>query len=257
MIRISRPAAPAVLLEKGGAAREGLCNAYESAPGEYNSGARTFEFDHSIYAARAVKDALRQAQHSKCAFCESIFAHTGYGDVEHFRPKAGYKQKVTDKLKRPGYYWLAYEWANLFYSCQLCNQGFKQNLFPLKDGRRRARSHRHKLSKEDPLLVDPSTQEPALYISFREELAYAVGGCREGEATIEILGLNREELAEARRLLFIRLRLFVRLRELLREKVAVAATPDLVDQLRDVEETLRASTEATAEYAAMARALLN
>src|SRR5207248_2896103 len=82
---------------------------------------------------------------------ESFFAHTGYGDVEHFRPKGGYKQRETDELKRPGYYWLAYAWDNLFCSCQLCNQRFKRNLFPLRDGRRRARSHTHKLDKEQPL----------------------------------------------------------------------------------------------------------
>ena len=92
--------------------------------------------------------------------------HIGYGDVEHFRPKGGYKQRRRGPARRPGYYWLAYDWDNLFYSCQLCNQRFKRNLFPLRDGRRRARSHTHRLDKEEPLLVDPAEQDPSKYIGF-------------------------------------------------------------------------------------------
>jgi uncharacterized protein (TIGR02646 family) len=199
MIRVVKPPAPTSLLKRAAAATRELCEAYELAPEEYKSGARTFAFDSSLYASKAVKDALRDAQHKKCAFCESFFDATGYGDVEHFRPKAGYRQRQTDELKRPGYYWLAYEWANLFYSCQLCNQQFKRNLFPLKDGRRRARSHTHNLDKEEPLLVDPSRLDPADFIEFREEYAYPMNGSREGVTTIEVLGLNREALAETRR----------------------------------------------------------
>jgi hypothetical protein len=36
---------------------------------------RDFEFDGGIYGHRSVKDALREAQHGKCAFCESKIAH--------------------------------------------------------------------------------------------------------------------------------------------------------------------------------------
>lgn len=247
MIGITKPPAPIILLDQGTAAARQLC-------ADHSRGVRTFDFKNSIYAAPAVKDALRVAQHRKCAFCESVFDHTGYGDVEHFRPKAGYKQREADELRQPGYYWLAYAWDNLFYSCQLCNQRFKRNLFPLKDGRRRAYSHTHKLSKEEPMLVDPSAREPSRYIGFRQEYAFAVGGCREGECTIAILGLNREALVEYRRDRLQRLRDLTQLRDLLREKVATAPMPELSRRLHAVEETLQASIEAAGEYAAMARA---
>src|SRR5262245_22809925 len=111
MISVSKPAAPDVLLTRGAEATRALCAEYASAAADFNSGTRTFTFDASIYAAATVKDALRAAQHRKCAFCESFFAHTGYGDVEHFRPKAGYKQSESHQLMRPGYYWLAYAWT--------------------------------------------------------------------------------------------------------------------------------------------------
>jgi hypothetical protein len=106
------------------------------------------------------------------------------------------------------------------------------------------------------LLVDSSALDPSLYLGFREEYTYAAGGCREGEATIEVLGLNREALVEVRRERLTRLRELALLRDLLHEKVAITPTPTLADRLRSVEDTLQACREAAGEYAAMARAFL-
>jgi hypothetical protein len=133
MIRIRKPRkAPEILRTKGKAKRKELCKAYLASPDDYRTGKRKPEFDSGIYGSRSVKRALIKAQHGKCAFCESKITHIAYGDVEHFRPKAGVRQKASDKLQRPGYYWLAYEWRNLLLSCQLCNQRYKENLFPLE-----------------------------------------------------------------------------------------------------------------------------
>src|SRR5262249_10499649 len=147
--------------------------------------------------------------------------------------------------------------TNLFYACQLCNQRFKRNLFPLKDGRRRARSHTHNLAKEEPLLVDPSTLDPADFIEFREERAHAIGDCPEGQTTIAVLGLNRPELMEARGRRLQDLKVLLDLCTLLREKVATTPTPELIARLRDMEKTVQASREATGEYAAMTRDFLD
>ena len=250
MIRVHKPTAPAVLLSREVAARQRHCD-------EYDRGSRTFEFDNGIYAHQTVKEALKVAQHRKCAFCESFFAHTGYGDVEHFRPKAGYKQREPDELRQPGYYWLAYEWDNLFCSCQLCNQQFKRNLFPLKDGRKRCRSHRGDLGKEEPLLVDPGQSDPTAFIGFREEYAYAVADCAEGRSTIAALGLNREELAEQRRKRLEDLHVLVTAVRLAEEAVSHAPSPALSNQLRKLEDLLSKRQESAAEYAAMVRAYLN
>jgi uncharacterized protein (TIGR02646 family) len=259
MIRVVKPSTPPVVLGptgKGTTARQNHCNEYDAAPDEYRSGTRTFTFDDSIYAADEVKDALRRAQHSKCAFCESLFTHIEYGDIEHFRPKGAYKQKTGDAKKYPGYYWLAYEWSNLFYSCQLCNQRFKENLFPLRNGRRRARSHNYNLANEEPLLIDPATQDPSLFIGFSEEYAFAVNGCREGVTTIDVLGLNREELAEYRRKRLQDLRILRELCNTLREIVASNPTPERSAQLQEYETELQSRLADTAEYSAMARAFL-
>lgn len=247
MIRVHKPAAPAVLLGRGMAARQQHCD-------EYDSGSRTFDFDDDVYTHQTVKEALRSAQHRKCAFCESFFAHTGYGDVEHFRPKAGYKQREADELRQPGYFWLAYEWDNLFYSCQLCNQRFKRNLFPLKDGRKRCRSHRGDRGNEDPLLIDPGHVDPSTLIGFHEEYAYAVADCAEGRTTIEALGLNREELAEQRRKRLEDFRVLVTAIRLARKQTALGPSPRLADQLRVLEDLMAKRQEDAGEYAAMARA---
>lgn len=125
MIQIRKPQkAPLVLTTKGKAQRRKMCV-------QYARGVREFDFDLRIYAHSTVKRALEKAQYDKCCFCETDFAAVAYGDVEHFRPKKGYRQSVREKLVKPGYYWLAYEWSNLFLSCERCNQQFKKNLFPL------------------------------------------------------------------------------------------------------------------------------
>ena len=126
MIRITKPSqAPKILRERGRTTTDDNCATFDVAPNDYLAGNKTFEFDRSLYAAKSVKKALVKAQHEKCCFCESKVTDVAYGDVEHFRPKAGYRQTGTDPLGRPGYYWLAYVWENLFFSCQLCNQRFK------------------------------------------------------------------------------------------------------------------------------------
>ncbi|MCY4304400.1 MAG: hypothetical protein OXC62_06420 [Aestuariivita sp.] len=118
-------------------------------------------------------------------------------DVEHYRPKAAVKQDKASALERPGYYWLAYTWENLYFCCQICNRSQKRNLFPLKDPAKRVMSHHGDVGQEDPLLLDPGGDEdPRLHITFRQERA--VGSTVFGETTIEVLGLNREALIEER-----------------------------------------------------------
>ena len=246
MIRIRRPdTPPAVLSGRGREHCLALCSEFCQAPQAYREGTARFDFRRAIYAHRTVRQALLEAQHGKCAFCESKIEHVAYGDVEHFRPKGGYRQRPHEPLRRPGYYWLAYEWANLFLACQLCNQRFKANRFPLADARRRATSHHDDLAREDPLLIDPAQQDPEAFISFRDEFAYAIDDNPVGRETIDVLGLDRQPLNERRQDKLTRLKC-------LRDVAHVAPSP-LRDQARAL---LRQATSATAEYAAMARAAL-
>ena len=245
MIRVRKPArAPRILRERGRTTTDSNCEAFDSTPSNYLNGNEIFEFDRTIYAAKSVKNALTKAQHEKCCFCESKVTHVAYGDVEHFRPKAGFRQTQSDPLGRPGYYWLAYNWENLFFSCQLCNQRFKRNLFPLKNSGRRARSHRDDLGREEPLFIDPAAMDPTTFISFRDEYPYAIGGNQIGKTTIQALGLDREALNERRRDYLHQLKLIQTLASMVVPEGAEART-FLVRAIDD-----------SAEYAAMARAAL-
>jgi len=260
MIRITRPGqAPSILTGKGATECDKLCAQFNETPDDYRSGKKKLTIQRSIYAAKSVKDALRTAQHGKCAFCESKVPAVAYGDVEHFRPKGGYQQSPTHDLKKPGYYWLAYEWTNLFFSCQICNQQGKKNLFPLARPSRRAVSHHDDLTAEEPLLIDPAASDPEQFIGFREEVAYPRGGRRLGKVTIEVLGLNREALREARRDYLVPLTVLQCARDLLQEALAANAEPapeDLVSRLAEIDVQLNHYRHDSAQYAAMARAAL-
>ena len=149
-----------------------------------------------IYNDARVKARLRADQYDKCCYCESYFSSTSYGDVEHFRPKGGYQQDAADALHKPGYYWLAYEWDNLYFACQLCNQRYKGNQFPLADAASRACSHQYSLAAEQPLLPDPATEDPAAHLTFEQDAAVALDG--RGATCIRVFGLDRPELIQRR-----------------------------------------------------------
>ena len=196
MIRVVKPdSAPKILRDEDSSGPKATKKLRE----DYDSGQREFEFKSSIYAAKSVKNALIKAQHKKCCFCESRIMHIDYGDVEHFRPKGGFRQERGESLTKPGYFWLAYEWSNLFLSCSLCNQRYKENVFPLADQSKRARSHHDDVADEAPLFIHPSDDDPREFIGFREEIVYAIDDNHRGETTIKELGLDRDNLNEARR----------------------------------------------------------
>lgn len=248
MIRIVKSGnAPAILRKRGLNKTIADCDDYDSAPTDYNNGNKKFKFESTIYGAKSVKKALKKAQYDKCCFCESKVTHIAYGDVEHFRPKAGYRQNHDDPLGRPGYYWLAYEWKNLFYSCEICNQKYKKNVFPLRDPAQRALCHHDDIAQEEPLFIHPAIEDPEDYISFREEYPFPIDNNLAGRLAITELGLDREDLNERRR---DRLAMLKALRTIAN---LVPAIPESAEARSKIEMSLLAS----AEYAAMARAMID
>jgi len=214
VIKINKPKlAPQILRTKGKQKIQANCKSYKQNSREYNTGQKKFNFDSNIYGHKTVKAALRKVQDDKCCFCESKVTHISYGDVEHFRPKAGVRQRQGVPLERPGYYWLAYKWSNLFFSCQLCNQRYKENLFPLKKPLDRAKSHSDDIDIEKPMFINP-TEDVEKYISFREEVIFAIGDNPRGKATIKALGLDRDELNNMRKDYFDKLELIYELANL-------------------------------------------
>lgn len=64
------------------------------------------------------KAQLKKESHGKCAYCEANTDVVAHGDVEHYRPKGIY-------------WWLAYTYDNYLYACQICNQVYKSDNFPV------------------------------------------------------------------------------------------------------------------------------
>jgi uncharacterized protein (TIGR02646 family) len=242
MIRVNKPErAPRILRERGQRSTETNQQAFEN-------GQRDFDFDSSLYGAKSVKNALIMAQHGKCAFCESQIRHISHGDVEHFRPKGGVRQSDAEPLEQPGYFWLAYVWENLFLACQLCNQSFKKNLFPLADPARRARSHLDDLGAEAPMLIHPGDEEPTVLIGFREEIAFPINDDPRARTTIEMVGLNREAMADQR---LDRLKPY----RLLRQRLLQLPEDD--EEAREIRALFEDIVLPRAQYSSMMRAFLD
>lgn len=168
---------------------------------EYDGGKTSFtkdDFKSSIYGHKEVREILEEAQHSKCCFCEQDLLHCAR-DVEHFRPKSGFQQIDKEKLKKPGYYWLAYEWSNLLLACDFCNRRYKKNYFPLANPAQRAKNHHESIQNEEPLIINPATDDPGEFIAFQGIRAVAIDGNNRGKETILRVGLNDRELLSRRR----------------------------------------------------------
>jgi len=177
---------------------------------------KPFQIDDALY--KRFMAFLLEIFHGKCAYCEIALTTNQPGDVEHYRPKG---RVVDDDLKvvkvrydddrgeieHPGYFWRAYDWDNLLPSCIDCNRrrnhltadgrlaAGKADRFPVKGFRARWADEE---DREEPLLVNPSREDPATHFEFRTD--GTIGALTPaGETTLRLLGLNtREGMIEAR-----------------------------------------------------------
>ena len=192
MIAIHKGAAPPGLIRAGEEHARQLCAAYDADPGPYRDGTRKMEVREAIYASDAVKAALAACHHGKCCYCETVIQHPyAYPHVEHWRPKGRTCQGRGEAYLWPGYYWLAYSWDNLLWSCAFCNSIKKGDLFPIENPAARARHHGMRIEDETPSILKPDAPEdPQRHITFQREKP--VGITYLGRKTIEVLGLDSE-----------------------------------------------------------------
>lgn len=242
-----------------------------------------------VYSSPPVKELLISIFKGKCAYCE-IFTSAGFdGDVEHYRPKGGVTDADLVRFKHPGYWWLAMVWDNLVLSCQHCNQSRRQlihqpgqdeaaivrellerrlrttgkkNRFPVQ-GNAWVTDHQADIGTEAPLLVDPTKDQPEQLFEWEFERSIstvkAVGVNPRAAETIEILGLNRRGLTEARVAVLDQFR--AKRRTILNRlnEIADPTTSDArADTLREVVlqdlDDFNASCELNSQFAGMARA---
>lgn len=164
-----------------------------------------------LYRDIQVKIALEKLFYDKCAYCESVVT-TGDWDVEHYRPKG----RTAERPDHPGYYWLAYEWENLYPSCKFCNQRRKDyprfddhrmlpaqgklDQFPIENEDHRAMKPGDDLSKERPFLLDPCNHEPEKHLTYdiHGQIHPLEASDRTAEETIRICHLRRRRLRDER-----------------------------------------------------------
>jgi uncharacterized protein (TIGR02646 family) len=160
---------------------------------------KSYPFD--VYKNDAIRRALEDLFHGKCAYCESEYRTQAPVDIEHFRPKA----EIEDDDKHPGYWWLAADWENLLPSCIDCNRSRNQlvasldqdtaapntavetvgttafmrgkagkaNAFPIAG--KRASKPGDSIKEEDACLLDPCRDDPAVFLRFLLEPAINFG----------------------------------------------------------------------------------
>jgi uncharacterized protein (TIGR02646 family) len=119
----------------------------------------------------------------RCMYC--VDSHGS--DIEHFWPKGSYPAR-------------AFVWANMLLCCTECGR-FKGDRFPLS-------------SAGDPMLVDPSNEDPWEHLDFDPDTgnltarydAASGSPSAKGETTVRLLQLDRREgMAEGCRRTYLRL----------------------------------------------------
>jgi len=226
---------------------------YDTDSTNFNSGKNKFNFKSELYAHQKIKSTLISVQNKKCCFCESKVLHISDGDIEHFRPKKAYKQLKSDKLKRPGYYWLAYDWDNLFLACTKCNQRNKKNLFPLRDDSKRAKNHHTSIKEEEPLFIHPEFDDPEDHITFDEAFIKPKNNSDKGRTTIEELNLKRIDLIEERRIMHDLVKALIGSHQ----QLILSKTPNpqmSKNLISEIVKLLRRAISEEGEYTAMIRA---
>lgn len=150
-----------------------------------------------------------QPFHGKCAYCESEVVLNQHGDIEHWRPKKQVCDETGEivmiqpncgqEIQHPGYYWLAYDWRNLLFSCIKCNRLSRNQekhaygkgaKFPVRDFRAAKPGEE---SKEKPLLINPVFDDPEKHLQIDTSTGLFMPITDRGETSINIFGLNKRE----------------------------------------------------------------
>lgn len=140
--------------------------------------------------------ALHALFHSKCAICESPMTR-----VLPWRWRPPYSSLGLDGVAAPEHYgWLRYAWDNLYLVCGPCAQS-QGTRFPVGADRADVGATGPALREEQPLLLDPCSPVaedwPELHLRY-DERGRVLGGTEQGVTTVEVYGLNREALIQAR-----------------------------------------------------------
>ncbi|WP_350289590.1 AAA family ATPase [uncultured Croceitalea sp.] len=166
----------------------------------YEDRAQTRYYGYKLSLNTILK--AQEVFNGKCAYCESkveIDTNSKYDGINHFRPKAsakGYDGDMTTSIDH--YWWLTYEWGNIYYCCIHCNR-FKGSWFPVKGNRsKRKTPYFNIIEEENNLILDPCRDDISSNLFFNLDNGEIVSHSAEGRTTIKILNLNRTRLVANR-----------------------------------------------------------
>ncbi|WP_422050252.1 HNH endonuclease [Shimia sp.] len=155
MIKLTKLEEPEVLKQNKETWRTELLDALE------NGNKDEIATKRRRYNHPQIKSRLKEETSEKCAYCEAKVTDVAHGDIEHITPKS------KDAS-------LTFEWVNLTFSCQVCNQ--------------------RKSNKEG--VLDPYKEDPNDHLFFAGPLVK--GKSAQGVSTVLVLDLNRAPLIESR-----------------------------------------------------------
>lgn len=208
-------------------------NATEQARAIQSSAERTRFINQNAAIWSELKDLLMDCSEKKCWYCETK-RRRDYYTVDHFRPKSS----VDENKEHSGYWWLAFEWRNLRFSCSYCNSGYrkdgvegKKSSFPIVDETKRAAIGPNATAEidscidESPVLLDPTRPLDVQLLDYMPDGTVGswyesdenipIPGHRYGHtratASIRLLGLNGTTLVDERKLLLNEIRRLVNL----------------------------------------------
>lgn len=148
---------------------------------------------------RDLKETLKELSHGKCWYTESK-NDGSYGDVDHFRPKG----KVHESSDHTGYWWLAFDYKNYRFSCQISNTSGKRDHFPLQEGCTHVTTFDGDLDTEVFLLLDPTIEDDPKLLAYSEDgsvipnFAEGTFEFERATTTIKRLYLNHPAFCEGR-----------------------------------------------------------
>lgn len=245
MIEIKKSDSPPNLLATHIKKSTEMKEAYKASPDNYINQIEKFEFG-SAYNTDEVRDALIKKQHNKCCFSEAKFVGD-YSDVEHFRPKGRVDEFPTNVSSYPGYYWLAYEWENLFLCKTRPNTSQKRNYFPLYNEGERNRSH-NDIYTERPMLIDPGKENPRDFIRFRDDEPISIDPDDRGKFNIDFFDLRHPEFEESRR---VKLKTLKGVKKLVDKLLSIGVSIDDSDIVESMD-LLRYEMSPEAQFSSMA-----
>jgi uncharacterized protein (TIGR02646 family) len=154
------------------------------------------EFDESLVNDRSVVDELLRLFKGLCGVCGAALTKQDV-QVHRWRPVQG-AISATGETSPEHYYWLAYEWSNLYALCTLCAEA-KGQKFPVMGPRARVGAEGVLLLEELPMLLDPCSDD-AEQVLIYQQTGEITARDQRGWTTIDVFALNRRDLVEQRRL---------------------------------------------------------